>query len=143
MTDHERPPSPIHASVGVGMLSGSRTFPEAARVALADPQLRRNLGSATATIRDKRAKVVAELSDWAQLRDAGGAIKSATMSALDEHLLRLEQRVTAAGGVVHWASDANEANEIVTRLVRETGHREVVKVKSMATQEIGLNEALA
>lgn len=82
---------------------------------------------------------MAELADWAELRDAGGA----TMAALDEHLLRLEREVTAAGGVVHWASDANEANEIVTRLVRETGHREVVKVKSMATQEIGLNEALA
>ena len=44
---------------------------------------------------------------------------------------------------MHWARDATEANEIVTRLVRATGAREVVKVKSMATQEIGLNEALA
>jgi L-lactate dehydrogenase complex protein LldF len=43
---------------------------------------------------------------------------------------------------MHWARDANEANEIVTRLVRATGADEVVKVKSMATQEIGLNEAL-
>ncbi|HLL07691.1 MAG TPA: LutB/LldF family L-lactate oxidation iron-sulfur protein [Nocardioidaceae bacterium] len=136
-------PDPIHAPAGVGMLSGTQTFPEAARVALADPQLRRNLGHATATIRDKRARVVAELDDWAQLREAGRAIKSATLAALDEHLLRLEREVSAAGGVVHWASDANEANEIVTRLIRATGEREVVKVKSMATQEIGLNEALA
>ncbi|HYH29981.1 MAG TPA: lactate utilization protein B, partial [Pseudonocardia sp.] len=45
-------------------------------------------------------------------------------------------------GTVHWARDANEANEIVTRLVQATGAAEVVKVKSMATQEIGLNEAL-
>ncbi len=51
--------------------------------------------------------------------------------------------MTAAGGTVHWAVDAEEANRIVTGLVRATGEREVVKVKSMATQEIGLNEALA
>jgi L-lactate dehydrogenase complex protein LldF len=125
------------------MLRGPRTFPEAARQALADPQLRHNLGHATATIRAKRSSVVADVADWAELRDAGAAIKTATMAALDEHLTELERQVSAAGGVVHWASDANEANDIVARLVRETGHREVVKVKSMATQEIGLNEALA
>lgn len=43
---------------------------------------------------------------------------------------------------MHWAADAAEANAIVTRLVRETGSDEVIKVKSMATQEIGLNEHL-
>src|ERR671929_48970 len=50
--------------------------------------------------------------------------------------------VTAPRGVVHWAADANEANRIVTDLVRATGEQRVIKVKSMATQEIGLNEAL-
>src|SRR5947209_5787559 len=64
------------------------------------------------------------------------------MARLDEHLEELERQVTARGGTVHWAGDANEANEIVTRLVQATGADEVVKVKSMATQEIGLNEAL-
>jgi L-lactate utilization protein LutB len=43
---------------------------------------------------------------------------------------------------VHWARDAAEANRIVTDLVLRTGTDHVVKVKSMATQEIGLNEAL-
>jgi L-lactate dehydrogenase complex protein LldF len=65
------------------------------------------------------------------------------MARLPELLTQLEERVTAAGGNVHWARDANEANAIVTDLVRATGSDEVVKVKSMATQEIGLNEALA
>jgi L-lactate dehydrogenase complex protein LldF len=55
----------------------------------------------------------------------------------------MEEAVTRAGGHVHWARDADEANRIVTRLVQATGETEVVKVKSMATQEIGLNEALA
>ncbi|GEL23761.1 iron-sulfur cluster-binding protein [Pseudonocardia sulfidoxydans NBRC 16205] len=132
----------LRAPRGVGHLRGDKSFPAAARDALADSQLRRNLGHATSTIRAKRATVVAERADWEQLRAAGSAIKAATMAHLDEHLERLEAEVTRRGGVVHWARDANEANEIVTRLVAATGSREVVKVKSMATQEIGLNEAL-
>jgi L-lactate dehydrogenase complex protein LldF len=133
---------PAVAPRGVGHLRGEQSFPAAARTALADSQLRRNLGYATRTIRAKRASVVAELDDWEQLRLAGEALKAATMARLDEHLERLEQAVQARGGVVHWARDANEANAIVTRLVTATGESEVVKVKSMATQEIGLNEAL-
>ena len=127
---------------GVGHLRGDQSFPDAARGALRDGQLRANLGHATTTIRNKRARVVAELPDWPQLREAGRALKAATMARLDDHLEELERQVIARGGVVHWARDANEANEIVTRLVVATGTSEVVKVKSMATQEIGLNEAL-
>ncbi|MFC9793935.1 lactate utilization protein B [Streptomyces sp. NPDC127584] len=118
-------------------------FPEAARSAVGDARLRANLRHATHTIRDKRARAVVELADWEQLRRAGKEIKDQTLRHLDAHLLQLEERVTAAGGTVHWASDAGEANRIVTDLVRATGETEVVKVKSMATQEIGLNEHLA
>jgi L-lactate dehydrogenase complex protein LldF len=131
------------APPGVGHLRGDRPFPEAARTALGDAQLRRNLGKATGTIRAKRASVVAELPDWAELRAAGAAIKDQILAGLDAYLVRLEEQVTARGGVVHWARDATEANRIVTDLVRAAGADEVVKVKSMATQEIGLNEALA
>ncbi|HKO85324.1 MAG TPA: (4Fe-4S)-binding protein, partial [Actinomycetota bacterium] len=61
------------APKGVGHLRGDRPFPAAARAALGDAQLRRNLGKATGTIRAKRASVVAELPDWAELRAAGAA----------------------------------------------------------------------
>ncbi|WP_030231240.1 LutB/LldF family L-lactate oxidation iron-sulfur protein [Streptomyces sp. NRRL S-350] len=122
---------------------GSPSFPEAAREALRDDQLRANLRRATSTIRDKRLAVTSELDDWEALRTAADAIKTRTLRHLDHHLVRLEESVTAAGGTVHWAADAADANRIVTELVRATGEREVVKVKSMATQEIGLNEALA
>ena len=134
---------PVHAPRGVGQLRAEEPFPAAARRALADTQLRRNIGHATQTIRAKRARVVAEVPDWEQLRVAGQQVKAATMARLDEHLERLEREVTSRGGTVHWASDANDANAIVTRLVQATGETEVVKVKSMVTQEIGLNEALA
>jgi len=118
-------------------------FPEAAREAVRDATLLGNLRYATHTIRDKRAKAVAELEDWAELREAGKEIKDHTLRHLDTYLLQLEECVTAAGGVVHWAADAAEANRIVAELVKAAGAPEVVKVKSMATQEIGLNEALA
>jgi L-lactate dehydrogenase complex protein LldF len=132
----------------LGTLRGTETFPHAARHELANGQLRRNLGHATSTIRAKRAAVVDELPDWEQLRDAGSAIKADVMARLPELLEELERNVVARGGVVHWARDAAEANRIVVELVREVGERtgipvdQVVKVKSMATQEIGLNEAL-
>jgi L-lactate dehydrogenase complex protein LldF len=126
----------------VGQLTGDRPFPDAAREALADTRLRRNVAHATSTIRSKRAQVVAEVPDWEALRDAGSAIKADTMARLPELLEQLEANVIARGGVVHWARDAAEANAIVVALVRAKGADEVVKVKSMATQEIGLNEAL-
>ncbi len=127
---------------GGGNLNASEPFPMAARRELGNAQLRANLGHATHTIRDKRLKVVAELPDWEGMRDAGSAIKNATMARLPELLEQFEANFTARGGIVHWARDAAEANRIVTSLIRETGEREVVKVKSMATQEIGLNEYL-
>jgi L-lactate dehydrogenase complex protein LldF len=122
---------------------GTPVFPTAAKAALADPQLRANLRNATHTIRTKRAHVVGELADWEQLRQAGAAIKDDVLANLGGYLRRLEAAVTERGGVVHWASDAAEANRIVLDLVRASGADEVVKVKSMATMEIGLNEALA
>ncbi|MEU4229017.1 LutB/LldF family L-lactate oxidation iron-sulfur protein [Nonomuraea sp. NPDC026600] len=118
-------------------------FPQNAAKAVQNSQLRYNLRKATHTIRGKRANVVNELPDWQELRAAGKAIKDDTLHHLDRYLLQLEEAVTRAGGHVHWARDADEANRIVTRLVQATGESEVVKVKSMATQEIGLNEALA
>ncbi|QFZ18192.1 LutB/LldF family L-lactate oxidation iron-sulfur protein [Saccharothrix syringae] len=127
---------------GRGNLTGA-PFPEAAREALGDAQLRRNLAKATTTIRAKRATVVGELPDWAALRAAGAAIKDDVLANLDEYLVRFEEALTARGTHVHWARDADEANRIVTDLVTATGTREVIKVKSMATAEIGLNEALA
>jgi L-lactate dehydrogenase complex protein LldF len=130
------------APAGVGQLRGSEPFPRAAESALGNAQLRRNLANATGTIRGKRAAVVAEVEDWQDLRAAAAAIKDDVLAHLDDYLLQLEARVTERGGVVHWARDATEANRIVTELVTATGSREVVKVKSMATQEIGLNQAL-
>ncbi|WP_436739422.1 LutB/LldF family L-lactate oxidation iron-sulfur protein [Streptomyces sp. BBFR102] len=136
------PAAPPRSPYGSGNLRGDEKFPKAARHELRNDQLRGNLRKATHTIRGKRLGVTAELPDWEALRDAGSAIKTDTMNRLPELLEQLERKVTEAGGTVHWARDADEANAIVTRLVAATGSQEVIKVKSMATQEIGLNEHL-
>jgi len=122
---------------------GMPPFPVAAREALSDAQLRRNLARATGTIRAKRAAVVAEVGDWEALRARAAEVKDDTLAHLDEHLVTLEESLTERGARVHWARDAGEACDVVAAIARDHGIDEVVKVKSMATQEIGLNEALA
>ena len=122
--------------------TGSPAFTEGARVALANPQLRKNLANATTTIRAKRNARVAELETWQDLRLAGEAIKNQTLAQLSELLVQFEANVTRAGGHVHWARDAAEARAIVRGLVETSGAHDVVKIKSMTTAEIELNQAL-
>ncbi len=117
-------------------------FPENAKHAVEDSQLRRNVRKATRTIRERRAGLVAETPDWQQLRSAGAAIKDDVVHHLDRYLEEFERNATARGAQVHWARDADEATQTVTRLIQATGHSEVIKVKSMATQEIGLVKGL-
>lgn len=119
------------------------TFEETAASYLSNTQLRRNIGHATHTIREKREKVVDEMPDWEELREAGKNLKIRVMRHLDKYLLQLEESVQQAGGKVHWARDATEANSIILDLVKQQGVSEVVKVKSITTDEIKLNKALA
>ncbi len=118
-----------------------RPFQKQVIAALADSQLRANLSHATTTIRNKRAKVVGELSDWEALRDHGAYIKDLAQSTLPELIRLVQENVTKAGGVVHFARDKDEANQIAIALTKSYGAKSVVKIKSMATQEIELNKA--
>jgi L-lactate dehydrogenase complex protein LldF len=114
----------------------------AARTAMKDEQLRRNVRHATDVIQAKRARVVAEMPDWQELREAGKQIRQHTMENLDFYLEEFEANCTRAGGVVHWARDAAEARQIIVGLVKASGSDEVIKIKSMTTEEIQLNTAL-
>ncbi len=82
------------------------------------------------------------MPDWDQLREAGHALKTRVMRHLDEYLLQLEESVMWAGGEVHWARDAAEANRIIAGIAKSHDATEVVKVKSIATDETKLNEHL-
>ena len=111
---------------------------------MGDSQLRKNVRHATNVIQAKRARVVGEMPDWQELREAGKQIRQHTMRHLDFYLEEFERNCTAAGGVVHWARDAEEARQIVVGLVKASGDAstEVIKIKSMTTEEIQLNKAL-
>jgi L-lactate dehydrogenase complex protein LldF len=118
------------------------TFPMAARALMGDTQLRKNVRHATDVIQAKRARVVGEMPDWQLLRESGKRLREHTMRHLDVYLEQFERNCTAAGGVVHWARDGAEARRIVIELVRASGQSEVIKIKSMTTEEIQLNSAL-
>ncbi|HEX4311161.1 MAG TPA: LutB/LldF family L-lactate oxidation iron-sulfur protein [Acidobacteriaceae bacterium] len=129
-------------TVRVGEADQAPSFQKAALPLLEDAQLRKNVRHATDVITYKRGIVVGETPDWQQLRTAGSAIKAHTLRYLNEYLVQFEKACTAAGGHVHWASDADEANRIIVGLVQQYGGNEVIKIKTMTSEEIGLNEAL-
>jgi L-lactate dehydrogenase complex protein LldF len=62
---------------------------------------------------------------------------------LPEVLATLAERIEAAGGHVFFAADAGEACRYVTEVAQRHGARRIAKAKSMVTEEIGLNRALA
>jgi L-lactate dehydrogenase complex protein LldF len=117
-------------------------FPKNAARAVADAQLRRNIRGATSTIRERRGRIVGEVPDWQELRSAGAAIKDEVLRGLDGYLEQFETAAVARGAQVHWARDAAEANALIASLVAATGEREVIKVKSLTTEELGLDAAL-
>ena len=125
-----------------GRLIEAPPFPKAVEPHLANEQLRTNLKLATSTIREKRARVTAELPNWEELRNAGQAIKDHTLEHLPWYLALLEANLQANGAQVHWAADGAEACDIIAGIIQAKGVDEVVKVKSMVSQEIELNEAL-
>ena len=127
---------------GPSHLRGTEKFQKAAHHELYDVTKRRNYQYATTTIRVKRQAVVDEVDDWQDLREAGSTIKRDVAARMPELLEQFEKNVTERGGHVHWARDSKEANEIIQDLVKATGEDKVVKIKSMATQEIALNEEL-
>ena len=102
---------------GRGNLNELHPFPEVAEHELGNVQMRTNLRKATGTIRGKRALRVSEMPDWEDLRDTAEATKNDVIDRLPELLLQFEEAFTAAGGHVHWARDADEANDIVKGLI--------------------------
>ena len=114
-------------------------FPQAALQVLRNPQLRKNVAHAVDVIQDKRAKRVAEKTDWQELRSSASAIRTHTLENLDYYLELFETRCTAAGGKVHWATDAAEARQIILELLRQENAKEVIKIKTMTSAEIQLN----
>jgi L-lactate dehydrogenase complex protein LldF len=110
--------------------------------ALGDRFLKQALDIATTKFIDLRRDAFGDFPEGEALRDRARAIKEATLQSLDRYVDQLVDNIERLGGHVHYAATADEARAIVLDIARASGARMAVKSKSMATEEIHLNEAL-
>lgn len=134
--------SPIRDDGDVQEVLATTTLRRRARGALSDERLRRTLRRATDRFSLLRGVGQQTLSNWDELRDAGRAVRTRVLADLPRILERLSENVEANGGHVHWATTAQEASSLVVEVARRRGARLAVKSKSMATEEIALNDHL-
>jgi L-lactate dehydrogenase complex protein LldF len=125
-----------------GFTLAGTTLRDRTAEATRDERLRHALAKAVGRFGDGRAVALDTLGDPGALRAAARRIRHDLMDHLPEVLERFADAVLAAGGHVHWAEDAADANDYITRLARDRGVTSVVKGKSMATEETALNHAL-
>jgi len=97
-------------SVRVGKADRAPAFPRAAKRLMGNTQLRQNVRRATDTIRGKRAKVVAEMADWEELRDAAHEIKEHALRHLDFYLEQFETNCAREGGQEQGCKNGNDGD---------------------------------
>ncbi len=117
-------------------------FRRRAGSAMKDAQLQEALTIATTKFIGLRREAFEEFPDGETLRDQAREIKEATLQSLDRYLEQLIDNIERRGGRVHYATTPEEARAVVLDIARRTGARMAVKSKSMASEEIHLNEAL-
>lgn len=93
-------------------------------------------------VRKKRDKAAAAVKEWEVLREKASQVKEYVLSDLAYLLLEFEKNATQNGAVVHWAADADEFNRIVLEIINSKSAHNIVKSKSMLTEECGLNHYL-
>ena len=118
------------------------SFRQRAASALNDASLQEALTIATTKFIELRREAFDGFPQGERLRDRARQIKEATLQQLDHYVERLVDNVERLGGHAHYAVTAEEARDIVLEIAKRGGARMAVKTKSMATEEIELNEAL-
>ena len=93
-------------------------------------------------VREKRDKAAWQVPQWEVLREQASTVKQHVLDHLKHYLLEFEKRALNNGVQIHWASRPEDLNDIVHRLIQESGEQRIVKSKSMLTEECGLNEYL-
>ncbi len=126
----------------MGVAITSPEFKANAHEAMADEPLQRALGHVRKNFIERRAAAAAGLPEFEALRDSARDIKNHTLAHLDLYLEVWASKVEAAGGHVHWARTAEEANRAIVDICKARGAKTVTKGKSMISEEIGLNGAL-
>ena len=118
------------------------THSKAAKRFVADAERMAWHDKALYAVREKRDRMMTTVPEWEELRRLSSAIKRHTLSRLGHYLCEFERNATANGMVVHWAKDAAEMNATVWQLVREHGGTNLIKSKSMLSEECGLTPYL-
>jgi L-lactate dehydrogenase complex protein LldF len=94
-------------------------------------------------VREKRDKATFQLPDWEILRETGSQIKNNVLSNISNYLTEFEENALKNGIIIHWAADSAEHNKIVLSILEKNGVQQMVKSKSMLTEECHLNDYLA
>lgn len=118
------------------------THSKAAKRFVADAERMAWHDKALYAVREKRDRMMMTVPEWEELRRLSSEIKRHTLSRLGHYLCEFERNASANGMTVHWAKDAAEMNEIVWQLVREHGGTNLIKSKSMLSEECGLTPYL-
>lgn len=118
-------------------------FHPQAEAALANPELRANFRGAMDYLRDKRQTAFADPDEESAIRDRAEAIRQRCLSKLPTLLEQLEANCIANGIRVHWAENAEQANALFADIIQSHGGTLAVKGKSMVSEEIELNHAMA
>ncbi|MDR3679035.1 MAG: LutB/LldF family L-lactate oxidation iron-sulfur protein [Flavipsychrobacter sp.] len=91
---------------------------------------------------DSVVKGKRQFADLDTARKKAKNVKWKAIEHLDKYLELFEQHFTASGGKVIWAETAADAQQAVLQICNEKNARQVVKSKSMVTEEIHLNNFL-
>lgn len=94
-------------------------------------------------VREKRDKAAHQIPEWEILRETASKIKNNVLSNIHSYLIEFESNAIKNGITVHWAADAEEHNKIVHSIIEKQGVKQMVKSKSMLTEECHLNEYLS
>jgi L-lactate dehydrogenase complex protein LldF len=124
------------------MTESALAFHRRIDAALADAGLRKALALTTGRLANGRTGAFGALADAEACRDEARRARAAAVARLDVHLDQFAREAEARGCTVHWAETAADARRIITGIARDRGIRLAVKSKSMATEEVELNEAL-
>jgi len=119
------------------------SFAQRVEKGLADQTTRHTVGRVQDFFKAVRARAFDDLGDVDQWRRRAEAIRQHTMENLDAYLEQFAEQVAARGGHVYFAPDAEAACRYVCRIAQQRGVKRIVKGKSMVTEEIRLNDALA
>ena len=116
-------------------------YDERVAAALKNRHLKTALERSTVRMAGQRVAAMNAI-DGETLRDQVRQMKEHVLRNWPELLEQLESNLTANGMQVHWAKEAIDVNRIVVEIARRTNVQKVVKVKSMASEEVHLNDAL-